>query len=130
MRERVDLKSPVREYRPPGSVRGAPGNRCPYLDRKRRDKRLQACRAKFSADNELNQRTSFGPFFVLFVTFWLTLLLRPGATPLHSDVAKPSRPARALPAVYKSPRHFCSSSTLSIRNAHSRVRPRSAPQRR
>src|SRR5258708_273363 len=32
MRERVDLKSPVREYRPPGSVRGAPGNRCPYLD--------------------------------------------------------------------------------------------------
>src|SRR5262245_13931472 len=32
MRERVVLKSPVREYRPPGSVRGAPGNRCPYLD--------------------------------------------------------------------------------------------------
>lgn len=32
MRERVDLKSPVREYRPPGSVRGAPGNRRPYLD--------------------------------------------------------------------------------------------------
>src|SRR5262245_6438202 len=32
MRERVDLKSPVRDYRPPGSVRGAPGNRCPYLD--------------------------------------------------------------------------------------------------
>jgi hypothetical protein len=27
MRERVDLKSPVRENRPPGSVRGAPGNR-------------------------------------------------------------------------------------------------------
>ena len=27
------MKSPVREYRPPGSVRGAPGNRCPYLDR-------------------------------------------------------------------------------------------------
>lgn len=24
--------SPVREYRPPGSVRGAPGNRRPYLD--------------------------------------------------------------------------------------------------
>jgi len=33
MRERVDLKSPVREYRSPGSVRGAPGNRCPYLDK-------------------------------------------------------------------------------------------------
>lgn len=33
MRERVDLKSPVRENRPPGSVRGAPGNRCPYLDK-------------------------------------------------------------------------------------------------
>ena len=32
MRERVNVKSPVREYRPPGSVRGAPGNRCPYLD--------------------------------------------------------------------------------------------------
>ena len=31
-RQRVRLKSPVREYRPPGSVRGAPGNRCPYLD--------------------------------------------------------------------------------------------------
>jgi hypothetical protein len=27
------LKSPVREYRPPGSVRGAPGNRRPYLDK-------------------------------------------------------------------------------------------------
>src|ERR1017187_2667876 len=26
-------ESPVREYRPPGSVRGAPGNRCPYLDK-------------------------------------------------------------------------------------------------
>ena len=33
MRERVDLKSPVRENRPPGSVRGAPGNRRPYRDR-------------------------------------------------------------------------------------------------
>jgi len=32
MRERVDLKSPVREYRPPGSVRGALGNQRPYLD--------------------------------------------------------------------------------------------------
>ena len=27
-----DVKSPVREYRPPGSVRRAPGNRRPYLD--------------------------------------------------------------------------------------------------
>ena len=34
MRERVDLKSPVRENRPPGSVRGAPGNRRPYRDSK------------------------------------------------------------------------------------------------
>jgi hypothetical protein len=32
MRERVNVKSPVREYCSPGSVRGAPGNRCPYLD--------------------------------------------------------------------------------------------------
>ena len=32
MRERVVLKSPVRENRPPGSVRGAPGNRRPYRD--------------------------------------------------------------------------------------------------
>src|SRR5437667_5736194 len=29
---RVGVKSPVREYRPPGSVRGAPGDRRPYLD--------------------------------------------------------------------------------------------------
>jgi hypothetical protein len=28
------LKSPVRANRTPGSVRGAPGNRCPYLDKK------------------------------------------------------------------------------------------------
>ena len=33
VRKRGDLKSPVREYCTPGSVRGAPGNRCPYLDR-------------------------------------------------------------------------------------------------
>ncbi len=32
MRERVEVKSPVRENRPPGSVRGAPGNRRPYRD--------------------------------------------------------------------------------------------------
>jgi hypothetical protein len=32
MRVRIDMKSPVREYRPPGSVRGAPGNRRPHLD--------------------------------------------------------------------------------------------------
>ena len=31
---RVSLKSPVRANRTPGSVRGAPGNRCPYLDKK------------------------------------------------------------------------------------------------
>jgi hypothetical protein len=30
--QRVSLKSPVRANRTPGSVRGAPGNRCPYLD--------------------------------------------------------------------------------------------------
>ena len=28
----VSLKSPVRANRTPGSVMGAPGNRCPYLD--------------------------------------------------------------------------------------------------
>ena len=31
-RERVNTKSPVREYRPPGSVRGALGSWRPYLD--------------------------------------------------------------------------------------------------
>ena len=31
--KRAGAKSPVRENRPPGSVRGAPGNRCPYLDK-------------------------------------------------------------------------------------------------
>jgi hypothetical protein len=31
-RRRASAKSPVREYRPPGSVRGAPGNRRSYLD--------------------------------------------------------------------------------------------------
>ncbi len=36
MRERVDLKSPVQENRPPGSVRGASGNRRPYRDIKAR----------------------------------------------------------------------------------------------
>jgi len=41
MRERVDLKSPVRENRPPGSVRGAPGNRRPYLDRKSKRPKLE-----------------------------------------------------------------------------------------
>jgi hypothetical protein len=30
--QRVSLKSPVRANRTPGSVRVAPGNRCPYLD--------------------------------------------------------------------------------------------------
>jgi hypothetical protein len=30
--ERVNVKSPVRENCSPGSVRGAPSNRCPYLD--------------------------------------------------------------------------------------------------
>jgi hypothetical protein len=34
MRERVNVKSPVRENRPPGSVRGAPGNWRPYLDKR------------------------------------------------------------------------------------------------
>ena len=32
VRERVMVKSPVRENRPPGSVRRAPGNRRPYRD--------------------------------------------------------------------------------------------------
>jgi hypothetical protein len=41
-RRRVRLKSPVRENRPPGSVRGAPGNRRPYRDI--RIKRVHGCR--------------------------------------------------------------------------------------
>jgi hypothetical protein len=48
MRERVDLKSPVRENRPPGSVRGAPGNRRPYLDKKKRKWRSRRRRRKFT----------------------------------------------------------------------------------
>ncbi len=32
IRKRVFLKSPVREIRTPGSVRGAPGNRSLYRD--------------------------------------------------------------------------------------------------
>jgi len=32
MRARGTVKSPVREYCTPGSVRGAPGNRRPYRD--------------------------------------------------------------------------------------------------
>src|ERR1039458_2622080 len=32
--QRVSLKSPVRANRTPESVRRAPGNRCPYLDKK------------------------------------------------------------------------------------------------
>ena len=43
MRERVDLKSPVRENRPPGSVRGAPGNRRPYRDSKRKVRFVKLC---------------------------------------------------------------------------------------
>ena len=38
MRERVNVKSPVREYCTPGSVRGASGNRRPYLDSKIKSK--------------------------------------------------------------------------------------------
>ena len=41
---RVSLKSPVRANRTPGSVRGAPGNRCPYLDMDRMMKKEDAHR--------------------------------------------------------------------------------------
>ncbi len=47
MRERVDLKSPVRENRPPGSVRGAPGNRRPYRDIETRPNRTPRHRRSF-----------------------------------------------------------------------------------
>jgi hypothetical protein len=50
MRERVDLKSPVRENRPPGSVRGAPGNRRPYRDFSRQMSKLQSLCALSSGD--------------------------------------------------------------------------------
>jgi hypothetical protein len=36
------LRSPVRANRTPGSVRGAPGNRCPYLDNSRELERLRS----------------------------------------------------------------------------------------
>jgi len=39
---RVEMKSPVRENRPPGSVRGAPGNRRPYRDQCRMQNRFPA----------------------------------------------------------------------------------------
>ena len=42
MRVRVKVKSPVREYRPPGSVRGAPGDWRPYLDRQQRAARFSS----------------------------------------------------------------------------------------
>ena len=42
MRARVDLKSLVRENRPLGSVRGAPGNRRPYRDIKITIKKCRA----------------------------------------------------------------------------------------
>jgi hypothetical protein len=44
MRKRVNMKSPVRENRPPGSVRGAPGNWCPYLDIHGREKNEKSSR--------------------------------------------------------------------------------------
>ena len=37
------VKSPVRENRPPGSVRGAPGNRRPYRDPDRPVRFRSAC---------------------------------------------------------------------------------------
>src|SRR6266436_1935095 len=62
MRERVDSKSPVREYGPPGSVRGAPGNRRPYLDREQRKtallspvQRARACLSVLLASREFGQ---------------------------------------------------------------------------
>ena len=69
MRERVDLKSPVRENRPPGSVRGAPGNRRPYRDSKAGDflflsggawLRLQPCIVLLPPGRPLNRWMRFG----------------------------------------------------------------------
>jgi hypothetical protein len=71
MRERVDLKSPVRENRPPGSVRGASGNRRPYLDTLALHKpdftartlsmigRLSECPIVFEVGDELKKATGF-----------------------------------------------------------------------
>ena len=42
---RVSLRSPVREYCTPGSVRGAPGNRCPDLDNDLRFSHGHDCRS-------------------------------------------------------------------------------------
>jgi hypothetical protein len=46
MRKRVLLKSPVRENRTPGSVRGASSNRCPYRDRQLSRHLLVECQEK------------------------------------------------------------------------------------
>ena len=46
VRERVEVKSPVRENCTPGSVRGAPGNRRPYRDR-RADQSRERAQDKF-----------------------------------------------------------------------------------
>ncbi len=43
VRKRAVLKSPVREYRTPGTVRGPSGNRRSYLDYSRATKATPVC---------------------------------------------------------------------------------------
>jgi hypothetical protein len=57
------LKSPVREYRSPGSVRGAPGNRRPYLDTAGAEhETLRSFRGRRRARQRLGLRQSPGAF--------------------------------------------------------------------
>ena len=51
VRERVVVKSPVPENRPPGSVRGAPGNLRPYRDHHFSDFQKRACKTPQLAQN-------------------------------------------------------------------------------
>ena len=60
MRERVILKSPVREYCTLGSVRGAPGNRCPYLDKLEIRNKNQSIKDQGSKPGEPNRTGGFG----------------------------------------------------------------------
>jgi hypothetical protein len=55
MRVRIDMKNPVREYRPPGSVRGAPGNQRPHLDKDQSTVNFQRTTRSFQRSTNTQQ---------------------------------------------------------------------------